>query len=264
VTVTDSAKAPLVEVFASLQGEGRHVGRPMAFLRVAVCPLRCTYCDTPNSYTAGPDFPVTVGDQHLVERNPVTGARAAELALEAARHSPFGHAADNDPTTMVVVTGGEPLLYPGFVRAVGEVLHSAGARLFLETAALDPDALRSCLDVVDHLSADYKLPETLSPEDRDPGTENVRCAESAVARGISTDVKIVLTPAVADESLRLALERLRCIRGGITLVLQPVTPFGQETAPLPRERLLALSRLANDAGFLTLVIPQTHKLLDLP
>ncbi len=251
-------KAPLVEVFASIQGEGRFVGRSMAFVRVAVCPLRCRYCDTPHSYTAAPQFGVTIGDRQLTEPNPVSGARAAELALEAARHSPFGQ------PQMVSLTGGEPLLYPAFVRALGEVLHDAGARLFLETAALDADALESCLDVVDHLSADYKLPETLGPDDRDPGAQNVRCVELSVARAITTDVKIVLTPAVRDESLLLALQRLRSVRDHIALILQPVTPFGQETEPLTRERLLALIHLATAAGFAPLVIPQTHKLLDLP
>lgn len=259
--MTPSTKAPLVEVFASIQGEGRFAGRPMAFLRVAVCPLRCTYCDTPDSHTAQPAFPVTIGERHLTERNPVTGARAAALALEAARHSPFG-VPETHPT--VAVTGGEPLLYPGFVRAVGEVLHSAGARLLLETAALDAPALESCLGVVDHLSADYKLPETLSPRVPEPGTENARCAELAVARGVSTDVKIVLTPKVAEESLRQALQRLRPVRSHIALVLQPVTPFGEETEPLSGERLLTFIRLAHDAGFEPLVIPQIHKLLDLP
>lgn len=258
--MTDPGQAPLVEVFASIQGEGRFVGRPMAFLRVAVCPLRCTYCDTPDSYTATTRFPVTIGDQQLIETNPVPATRAAELALEATRHSPFG----DTPTEMVAVTGGEPLLYPGFVRGVGEVLHDAGAQLLLETAALDAEALSSCLDVVDHLSADYKLPETLSPKDEDPGIQSVRCVELAVARGISTDVKIVLTPGVTDSSLRFALERLRSLRHQITLILQPVTPFGQETEPLSRDRLLAICRMAHDAGFAPLVIPQIHKLLDLP
>ncbi|MHC4076848.1 MAG: radical SAM protein [Planctomycetota bacterium] len=267
--MTNPLQAPLVEVFASIQGEGRLVGRPMAFVRVAVCPLRCTYCDTPDSYAASPEFPVTIGADRVQERNPVTGARAAALALEAARHSPFG-ASPDDGQQMVAVTGGEPLLYPGFVHALGEVLHDAGARLFLETAALHPDALESCLDVVDHLSADYKLPETLVPHaagasgNGDPGEQSVACVERAVARAVPVDVKIVLTPAVRDESLRLALERLRSLRDGFTLILQPVTPFGRETRPLPKQRLLALSRLAAAAGFAPLVIPQTHKLLDLP
>ena len=36
----------LVEIFESLQGEGRNMGRPCVFLRFAGCNLRCPGCDT--------------------------------------------------------------------------------------------------------------------------------------------------------------------------------------------------------------------------
>ena len=180
-----TTRAPLVEVFASIQGEGRFVGRPTAFVRVAVCPLRCTYCDTPESYTATAEFPVRLGapsgenNEERHEQNPVDGQRAAELALTAMEQSPFcGH---GRLPPMVSVTGGEPLLYPGFVRAVGEELHDAGVELLLETAALDARALADCVAAVDHVSADYKLPETLegSEAERDLGEQHVGCVQVA-------------------------------------------------------------------------------------
>src|SRR5262249_61552631 len=37
------------EVFVSLQGEGTHAGRRHLFVRFGGCPLRCRYCDTPES-----------------------------------------------------------------------------------------------------------------------------------------------------------------------------------------------------------------------
>ena len=80
----------------------------------------------------------------------------------------------------------------------------------------------------------------------------------------SVDVKIVLTSGVQDASLATALERLRPWREDVQLILQPVTPFGQETRPLPAERLLDLARLAVAAGFTPRVIPQVHKVLQLP
>jgi len=39
-------KYSLVEIFKSLQGEGRNMGRPCVFVRFAGCNLACPWCDT--------------------------------------------------------------------------------------------------------------------------------------------------------------------------------------------------------------------------
>ena len=36
----------LVEIFESLQGEGRNTGRPCVFIRFSGCNLKCPWCDT--------------------------------------------------------------------------------------------------------------------------------------------------------------------------------------------------------------------------
>jgi organic radical activating enzyme len=62
--------APIMEVFASIQGEGAFVGEPQTFVRLRGCPLRCRWCDTPRSWTIAPD------DRARVARRAVAPADA--------------------------------------------------------------------------------------------------------------------------------------------------------------------------------------------
>ena len=40
----------IVEIFQSIEGEGRKIGLPMIFIRLEGCNLRCLWCDTKHSY----------------------------------------------------------------------------------------------------------------------------------------------------------------------------------------------------------------------
>lgn len=41
------------EIFKSIQGEGVNLGAPSIFLRLGVCNLQCTWCDTPYTWKEG-------------------------------------------------------------------------------------------------------------------------------------------------------------------------------------------------------------------
>jgi len=244
-----SSPAPLIEIFGSVQGEGRHVGAPMAFVRVAVCPIRCLYCDTPESYDA-PDAAVVRGpDGEQLEPNPVLATRAGELVSQLGLRR-------------VSVTGGEPLLYPDFVAELGHELRVRGRALHLETAALHPNAMRAALVAVDHVSADYKLPGTL--ERGDVRDQNLACLELAAASDVTVDAKIVVTPAVTRDDIADALEHLSDLRAHVTLILQPVTPFGAVTAAPSSDELSEFAAMAEARSFEVRVVPQLHKALGLP
>lgn len=92
---------PVIELFKSIQGEGRYSGYPSIFVRVTGCNLRCVFrgeeCDTP--YTS-----------HRPEAARYGMAECVDFVRENCH---IGH---------VVITGGEPLLYMAGVDAfIGQI-----------------------------------------------------------------------------------------------------------------------------------------------
>ena len=248
----------LVECFWSLQGEGPWVGVPTLFIRTAGCPLRCTYCDTVESYEAKGEFEVRdLHGRRIAElQNPVDSQEI--LAAEWCQPRGTG--------SWLSVTGGEPLLWPGFCREIFDGARHLGFRTLLETAALDPAALEEVLPRADHLSLDYKLPSTLKGglQARERHAKaHLQCLELAVKAAAESSLKIVLTPGVGRAEFTQALEQLRPFRAGMSLVLQPVTPCLDESGSLDPESLLQMTEIAMDMDFSIRVLPQVHKSLGL-
>lgn len=99
----------LTEIFFSLQGEARTVGRPTVFIRLTGCPLRCVWCDTEYAFNGGTLWSI---EQILQEIQPYQ-----------ARY--------------ITVTGGEPLAQPECLTLL-TALADAGYSVSLETSgALD-------------------------------------------------------------------------------------------------------------------------------
>lgn len=103
-------KLPLVEDFYTIQGEGFHTGKPAYFIRLGGCDVGCRWCDA--KYTWNPRiFPPTDVD--------VVVERALQCAAKA-----------------IVITGGEPLLYP--LEELTAKLRERGLEIFLETSGTHP------------------------------------------------------------------------------------------------------------------------------
>jgi 7-carboxy-7-deazaguanine synthase len=99
-------KLPLMEEFYTIQGEGHNMGSAAYFIRIGGCDVGCHWCDTKPSWDAT-HFP------------PVSADEIAERA------SVF-------PAKTVVVTGGEPSLYPlGYFT---QKLKSFGIKTMVETS----------------------------------------------------------------------------------------------------------------------------------
>lgn len=110
-------KYKLVEIFESLQGEGRNTGRLCVFVRFAGCNLACPWCDT----DVGERFSMTL--EELL----------AEIATYKAK--------------TVVLTGGEPTLLDGAPELVA-ALKKLGYYIAVETNATIDAAWLQFVDYV--------------------------------------------------------------------------------------------------------------------
>jgi organic radical activating enzyme len=100
-----------VEEFYTLQGEGYHTGRAAWFIRLGGCDVGCSWCDAKQTWNPRIHPPVAVAE--IIRRATV-----------------------DNPSRAVVVTGGEPLIYPLDELTAG--LHAAGIEIFLETSGSHP------------------------------------------------------------------------------------------------------------------------------
>lgn len=106
----DGKMLPLMEEFYTVQGEGFHSGKPAYFVRIGGCDVGCYWCDVKESWNARL-HPLTATDQII------------QNAMAC-------------PAKAIVVTGGEPLMYPLDYFCKG--LHDEGLQIYLETSGSHP------------------------------------------------------------------------------------------------------------------------------
>lgn len=215
------------EIFTSLQGEGTLVGQPSTFVRVSGCNLRCAWCDTPRTSWEPQGEPMSV--------------EAIVAACEGGpRH--------------VVLTGGEPLLFPAAapltqrLRARGHhvTIETAGTRFLPDVAcdlysispklanstpwARDPrlaarhEASRIDLPALRALLAagewQLKFVVSVEPAALERGLSEIEALLRELAVGRLQRERVLLMPeCTAPEELRAAYLALRdaCVRTGFRL-----------------------------------------------
>jgi organic radical activating enzyme len=119
----------IVEIFRSRQGEGPNAGKEAVFLRLALCNLRCVWCDTKYSWRGGVDM--SVYD---------VCSRLMSIGNEV-RH--------------LVITGGEPLLWLDELMPLLRMIKSLGWYVEVETnGTIPPNGL---VNYVDEFNVSPKL-----------------------------------------------------------------------------------------------------------
>lgn len=170
------------EIYASIQGESTHAGRPCVFVRTTGCHLRCSWCDTEHAFHSGTEMTLD-----------------AIVAEVRARGIP-----------LVELTGGEPLLQKSALLLVTRLL-DAGHEVLIETSGavsiegVDPRA---------KLIVDVKAPG--SGED----ARNVWKNLPLLVPG-KDELKLVLSDERDYEWAKRVLVE-RGVPAGVTVLLSPV------------------------------------------
>ncbi|MFN4260088.1 MAG: radical SAM protein [Gemmataceae bacterium] len=116
------------EMYRSIQGESTFAGLPCVFVRLAVCDLRCVWCDTPHAFNQGQWWHL----EDIVERT-------------RSFHCP-----------LVEITGGEPLLQAEVFDLMTQ-LSDMGMTVLLETSGARDI---SPVDRRVHIIMDLKCPDS--------------------------------------------------------------------------------------------------------
>jgi len=118
------------DIFASIQGEGKHIGKPTTFVRLSGCNLRCRWCDTRYAWTGGKEISVDEIVEHIRRMN----------------------------LPNVCITGGEPMLQEKELEKLVGKLKRGGYHITLETNGTLYN--KKIFDNVDCASVDMKPPSS--------------------------------------------------------------------------------------------------------
>ena len=129
----------IVEIFDSIDGEGLRTGQSAAFIRLAGCNLRCSYCDT---------LYALFGEDEPCEYTEMTVDEVFNVV--------------NKSFKRITLTGGEPLLHTEAAELC-ERLAEADCEVNIETnGAVDIEAFLNKITRKDKIffTIDYKLPSS--------------------------------------------------------------------------------------------------------
>ncbi len=197
-------KLPLVEDFYTIQGEGYHSGKPAYFIRLGGCDVGCRWCDA--KYTWNPRIFPPVDVDVVVER-----AKACEAQA-------------------IVITGGEPLLYP--LDVLTSKLKAARLEIFLETSGTHP------------FSGEFDW-VCLSPKRQQPPL--------AEAFGRAHELKVIIQ---SEDDFQWAEENARRVGRYCRLYMQPEWSVYDEIIPRMVEYAKSHPRWS--------ISVQTHKFMRIP
>lgn len=227
--------AKILDIFKSVQGEGKFAGAMQVFVRFFECNMHCVWCDTPAS----------IGD---------TTRNYKEMTLEQV----MGQIKKLWPGCQSVsLTGGEPLIQKDFISELLPLLKEAGMPTHLETNGILPEALKDVVDLVDVVAMDIKAPS--STKQKPYWSEQQ--AFLNIARQKDVFVKLVVSKDTLQQDIEKAVKVVCEVDSSIMFILQPNTYELKEGA---LERCLEFQSYCTKYLTDVRILPQIHKFLKIP
>ncbi|MEN4007331.1 MAG: 7-carboxy-7-deazaguanine synthase QueE [Methanobacteriaceae archaeon] len=227
-------KARISEVFSSIQGEGKLIGRRQIFVRFSGCNLNCNYCDTPMS--RDPEYGVLFSARELFS--------SIDKLITPDFHS-------------VSLTGGEPLLHADFIK---EFLEEYDLDCLLETNGSLPDKIKKIINLIKYASVDIKLPEHGSTQDYNKLLKNeLKSLNLLIDEGIDTYCKVVILPSTKVNMIGSIASKIGDEISDIKklqVVIQPASPLNLWDGG----KIFEISEKTGEYMDV-LTIPQVHKIL---
>ncbi|HLF18327.1 MAG TPA: 7-carboxy-7-deazaguanine synthase QueE [Candidatus Omnitrophota bacterium] len=227
-------KAKVLEIFQSIQGEGKYAGIKQVFVRFFECNMHCVWCDTPNS----------IGDtvrnfKEMTLDEIMDRVRALKAGCES-----------------VSLTGGEPLLQAEFIKGMLPALKKEGLKSYLETNGVLPQALGMVIDGIDTIAMDIKLPSSTKCQPFWKEHESFL----KLARQKDVFIKTVISSDTDKEDIGRCVQLVAGIDPDVLFILQPNT-YELKNGVMKKcleFQDLCLKRLNN-----VRILPQVHKFMKL-
>jgi len=139
------------EIFGpTVQGEGKSAGRPVAFLRLALCNLHCIWCDTPHTWNwVGTQFAHPEKFQFENEVHAMTDDEIFDRLTQTGMDA-------------LVISGGEPLIQQKQLVPLLRKLKASNWWVEIETNGTIPPR-EDLVQLIDQINCSPKLSHSLDP-----------------------------------------------------------------------------------------------------
>lgn len=163
----------LSEIFTSIEGEGILFGTKTMFVRLAGCPFKCHWCDTPYA------LPMDSGIEYSIEE-------VKEIISKSLQPN----------TYKINFTGGEPLVQHEAVIELAKFVRQKGLRVYLESSCYDSVRFAKVLPYIDICKVELKLRDSKIVNEKQYSNllkNEQECLRQAINNGKTTYIKVVVT-----------------------------------------------------------------------